>query len=176
MNNYKETISKIILDFKLFLNNFNIKNLGIKMISNLKIRIDGKIFFLEKICEILVLENKIFLLSFKDINLLKNILKKNILENYGFQILKKKNTLELKVPHLSLEFRKKILNILKDEYQIVKELLENKRKEKLFEIKIKHKSLDEIKRLEKIIIQENNNCKTFLKKYFNETSFNILNE
>ncbi|WMC20481.1 MAG: ribosome recycling factor [Candidatus Carsonella ruddii] len=167
---------KILIEFDNSFKKINIKNLGIETLNNLKIKIDKKNIFLKDICLIKNIKEKIFSLYFNDLNQLKKILKNNILENYGFQIINKKTNLELKIPNLSLEFRNNILKILKNEYNFCKDMIENNRKKIFSEIKNNFKSKDDIIYIEKNIDKEIINIKKKLKENFEKKSFKILND
>ncbi|XZR53023.1 MAG: ribosome recycling factor [Candidatus Carsonella ruddii] len=167
---------KILNDFNNSFKYFNIKNLGLETLNNLKIKIEKKNFFLKDICLIKKIEEKNFSLHFNNVDQFKKIIKNNFFENFGFQIIKKKLNLELKIPNLSLEFRNNILKILKEEYLYYKEIIENNRKKIFFEIKNNFKSKNEIIYIEKNIDKEILNIKKKLKEIFEKKSFKILNE
>ncbi|WMC19287.1 MAG: ribosome recycling factor [Candidatus Carsonella ruddii] len=167
---------KILKEFNDSFKNFNIRNLGLETLNNLKIKIEKNFFFLKDICLIKLIEEKKFSLHFNDINQLKKILKNNFFENFGFQIIKKKLNVELIIPNLSLEFRNNILKILKEEYFYYKEIIENNRKKIFFEIKNNFKSKDEINYIEKNIDKEVLKKKKKLKEIFEKKSFKILND
>ncbi|XZR52614.1 MAG: ribosome recycling factor [Candidatus Carsonella ruddii] len=167
---------KILKEFNDSFKNFNIKNLGLETLNNLKIKIEKKIIVLKNICLIKNIKEKVFSLYFNDSNQFKKILKNNIFENYGFQIIKKTPILELKIPNLSLEFRNNILKILKEEYFFYKDIIENNRKKIFFEIKNNFKSKDEIIYIEKNIDKEILIVKKKLKEDFEKKSFKILND
>lgn len=176
ITNEIKNLEKIVNDYFFLFNKFNIKNLGLETINNLKIFINKRYLLIKDICNIKIINEKDFLIYFKKIEYLKIFNKINFFENYGFQIQKKKTYLELKIPKLSLEFRNNILKIIKNEYLNYKELLEFNRKKILINIKKKFKSIEEIKILEKKI---NNEIILFKKKLydnFNKLSFKILNE
>ncbi|XOD39006.1 MAG: ribosome recycling factor [Candidatus Carsonella ruddii] len=176
ITNELKIFKEILYNYEYLFKNFSIKNLGIKTLNNLKFSIDKKYFNLENICIIKNINEKNYLLQFKDSNLLKKIIKNNFFENYGFQIKQMKNNLELTIPNLSLEFRNNILKILKNEYFIHKDNIENNRKKILLNIKKKYKSIEEIKNLEKILNKEILFYKKELKKMFDNLSEKILNE
>ncbi|BFI90841.1 ribosome recycling factor [Candidatus Carsonella ruddii] len=169
-------LEKILKEFNNSFKNFNIKNLGLETLNNLKIRIEKKTFILEEICLIKKIEKKTFSLYFNDLNKLKKILKMNFFENFGFQIKKNKTNLELIIPNLSLEFRNNILKIFKEEYLYYKELIENNRKKILLEIKNNFKSKDDVLYVEKNINKEIINIKKKLSESFEKNSFKILND
>ncbi|ATX33450.1 hypothetical protein CUN91_00580 [Candidatus Carsonella ruddii] len=175
MNNFN-IFQEILNNYNFLFKNFNIKNLGIKTLSNLKININKTYFNLENICIIKNINDNNYLLQFKDTNLLKQIIKKNFFENYGFQIKQSKNNLELIIPKLSVEFRNNVLKILKNEYFIHKDNIENYRKKFLLNIKRNFKSIDEINNLEKKLNKEILFCKNKLKNLFENFSNKILNE
>ncbi|MGP4128088.1 MAG: ribosome recycling factor [Candidatus Carsonella ruddii] len=166
----------ILKEFNDSFKNFNIKNLGLETLNNLKVKIEKKNLFLKDICLIKIIEEKKFSLHFNDLNQFKKISKNNFFENFGFQIIKKKLNLELKIPNLSLEFRNNFLKILKEEYFFYKEIIENNRKKIFFEIKNNFKSKDDINYLEKAIDKEVLNTKKKLKEIFEKKSFKILND
>ncbi|WMC19885.1 MAG: ribosome recycling factor [Candidatus Carsonella ruddii] len=167
---------KILKEFDNSFKKIDIKNLGIDTLNNLKIKIDKQNVLLKDICLIKNIKEKNFSLHFNDLNQLKKILKNNILENYGFQIINKKINLELKIPNLSLEFRNNILKILKEEYNFSKDIIENNRKKIFFEIKNNFKSKTDISYIEKNINKEIINVKKKLKENFEKKSFKILND
>ncbi|WGS66886.1 ribosome recycling factor [Candidatus Carsonella ruddii] len=167
---------KILKEFNDSFKNFNIKNLGLETLNNLKLKMEKKNIFLKDICIIKKIEEKIFSLHFHDLNQFKKIVKNNFFENFGFQITKKKLNLELKIPNLSLEFRNNILKILKEEYYYYKEIIENNRKKIFFEIKNNFKSKNDINYIEKNIDKEILNTKKKLKEIFEKKSFKILND
>ncbi|AFP83876.1 ribosome recycling factor [Candidatus Carsonella ruddii] len=176
INNKKNILNKILINFKKTFENFNIKNLNIETLNNLKIKIDKKNFFLKDICLIKNLEEKKFFLTFENIDYYKKILKINFFENFGFKILKNKNNLELIIPNLSLEFRQNIVKILKNEYLLFKDNIEKHRKNFFLEIKNNFKSKDEIKILEKNIEKEIIIIKEEIKIFFEKKSYKILND
>ncbi|WP_433927818.1 ribosome recycling factor [Candidatus Carsonella ruddii] len=176
ITNEIKVFEKILLNYEYLFKNFSIKNLGIKTLNNLKINFNKKNLSLENICFIKNINEKVFLLEFKDINLFKQIIKNRYFENYGFQIKKIKNNLELTIPNLSLEFRNNILKILKSEFFNHKDMIELNRKKILLIIKKKYKSLEEIKNLEKNLEKNIIHYKKKLKEYFDNFSNKILNE
>ncbi|MBY0585422.1 hypothetical protein K5B08_00750, partial [Candidatus Carsonella ruddii] len=115
-------------------------------------------------------------LQFKDLILLKKIIKKKFFENYGFQIKKIETILELKIPKLSLDFRNNILKILKNEFLNHKDMIEINRKKILLNIKKNYKSIEEIKILEKKLEKNIIFFKKKLEDCFNNFSNKILNE
>ncbi|AFP84068.1 putative ribosome recycling factor [Candidatus Carsonella ruddii HT isolate Thao2000] len=176
ITNKKNILEKIFINFKQECENFNIKNLNIETLNNLKIKLDKKIFFLKDICNIKIIKEKNFFLEFYNNEQFKKILKNNFFENIGFKIILGKNNLNLIIPNLSLEFRNKISNILKNNYLLFKENIENNRKKFIFEIKNNFKSKDEILFLEKNIEKEIFIIKEKLKKYFEKKIYNLLND
>ncbi|AFP83495.1 ribosome recycling factor [Candidatus Carsonella ruddii] len=166
----------IINKFKIVINNFNIKNLNINVFLNFKIKIKKKTFLLSEICEIQKIDQKKFNLIFKDEKIFKEVKNKIFFENYGFIVLKKKLLLEIIIPHLSIEYRNKVLNIIKEEFYSYKNIIENYRKKYLILNKEKYSSIDDIMRNEKIINNNFINLKTNIKNIYEEFVYKNLNE
>ncbi|MGK2931001.1 MAG: ribosome recycling factor [Candidatus Carsonella ruddii] len=169
-------IKKIVNNYFLLFENFNIKNININTINNIKFFSNKNFFFIKDICDIKIISEKKFSLIFKNVVILKNIINSNFFENYGFQILKKKNYIELIIPKLSLEFRKKILLIIKNEFNNYKNIIELKRKKIILNIKKNNKSIDEVNLLEKKLNNEIKKIKLNLISIFEKFCFKILNE
>ncbi|AGS06512.1 ribosome recycling factor [Candidatus Carsonella ruddii] len=176
ITNKIKNIESIVVNYVNEYKNFNIKNLNIETLKKIKIRINKNQFYLENICIIKIINEKTFLLEFNKVEFLKEIMKNNSLINYGFKITKIKNSIELKIPNLSVEFRNKILNILKNEYLINKEKIENYRKKILSEIKNYYKSKEDIILAEKFFLKELFLIKKKFQSIFNNFSNKILNE
>ncbi|MFI4883885.1 MAG: ribosome recycling factor [Candidatus Carsonella ruddii] len=171
-----ENIKKIVNNYFLLFEKFNIKNININTINNIRFFIKKENFILKNICDIKIINEKKFCLIFKDIIIFKKIIKNNFFENYGFQILKQKNYIELIIPKLSLEFRKKVLLIIKNEYNIHKNMIEINRKKIIINIKKNIKSIDELNILEKKLNKEIKEIKLNLINIFKKFCFKILNE
>ncbi|BCG49239.1 ribosome recycling factor [Candidatus Carsonella ruddii] len=169
-------IENIVINYINEYKNFNIKNLNIETLKKIKIKINKNQFYLENICNIKNINEKTFLLEFNKIEFLKETIRNNALTNYGFKITKIKNLIELKIPNLSVEFRHNILNILKNEYSINKEKIENYRKKFLLEIKNYYKSKEDYILAEKIFLKELILIKKKFQSVFNNFSNKILNE
>lgn len=175
MNELK-IFNEILENFKKKFYNFSIKNFSIKNLYNLKVKIDNTFFILEKICLIKQLKERNYLIQFKNENFLKKFLNNNFFEIYGFQVINKKKIIELQIPNLSLEFRKKFINILKNEYLFCKELIEFNRKKFITNFKKNLKSEDEYYRFEKILNKEFNLVKLNLKNFYESLQLKILDE
>ncbi|MGK2912670.1 MAG: ribosome recycling factor [Candidatus Carsonella ruddii] len=174
-NNIKN-IKKIVNNYFLLFENFNIKNININTINNIRFFLNKEFFFIKDICDVKIINEKKFSLIFKDVVIFKKITNSNFFENYGFQILKKKNYIELIIPKLSLEFRKKILLIIKSEFNNYKNIIESKRKKIIIDIKKNNKSFDEINILEKKLDKEIKEIKLNLINIFEKFCYKILNE
>ncbi|AFP84249.1 ribosome recycling factor [Candidatus Carsonella ruddii] len=176
MNDYREKINNYLNLFKEKTIFLNIKNLNTTIFNNFKIKYNNLYYNLSKICFIKSISKKKFLLTFNDQKILSYIVKSKYFENYGFNILKIKNEIELNVPNISSEFRNNFLKIIKQEYFYFIEIIENLRKKELLNIKTKSISKNEIIRLEKIIKNDfikykiifKNELDIMLNKIFNE--------
>lgn len=176
ITNSINNIKKIINNYEFLFNKFSVKNLGIDTINNLKIFLDKKFISIKEICDVKIINEKKFLINFKNIEYYKKIIKNNFFENYGFQILKKKNFLELTIPKLSLEFRNNILKIVKKEFINHKDLIEINRKKILNDIKKNIKCIEDLKIYEKILNKEIIILKLNLQNIYQKILFKILNE
>ncbi|AFP83685.1 putative ribosome recycling factor [Candidatus Carsonella ruddii CS isolate Thao2000] len=166
----------ILKQFKNIINNFNIKNLNINVFSNFKIKIKKNIFLLSEICEIQKIEEKKFNFIFKDEKIFKEIKNKIFFENYGFIVIKKKISLEITIPNLSIEYRNKVLNIIKEEFSFYKNKIENYRKKFLILNKEKYSSIDDVIRNEKLINNNFIKLKTNIKNIYEDFIYKNLNE
>ncbi|MFI4870086.1 MAG: ribosome recycling factor [Candidatus Carsonella ruddii] len=171
-----ENIKKIVNNYFLLFEKFNIKNINVNTINNIRFILKKENFLIKNICDIKIINEKKFFLTFKNIIIFKKIIKNNFFENYGFQILKQKNYIELIIPKLSLEFRKKILLIIKNEYNNHKNMIEINRKKIIIDIKKNNKSIDEFNILEKKLNKEIKEIKLNLINIYNKFCFKILNE
>ncbi|MFI4878664.1 MAG: ribosome recycling factor [Candidatus Carsonella ruddii] len=174
-NNIKN-IKKIVDNYVLLFEKFNIKNININTINNIRFFFNRENFLIKDICDVKIINEKKFSLIFKDIIIFKKIIKSNFFENYGFQVLKKKNLIELIIPKLSLEFRKKIILIIKNEFNNHKNIIESNRKKIIINIKKNNKSIDEINILEKKLNKEVKEIKLNLINVYENFCFKILNE
>ncbi|MFI4913470.1 MAG: ribosome recycling factor [Candidatus Carsonella ruddii] len=174
-NNIKN-IKKIVDNYFLLFEKFNIKNINIDTINNIRFFLNKENFLIKDICEITIINDKKFSLFFKNIIILKKIIKSNFFENYGFQVLKQKNCIELIIPKLSLEFRNKILLIIKNEFNNHKNMIELSRKKIIINIKKNNKSIDKINILEKNLDKQIKEIKLNLINIFKKNCFKILNE
>ncbi|XRA05443.1 MAG: ribosome recycling factor [Candidatus Carsonella ruddii] len=174
-NNIKN-IKKIVNNYFLLFEKFNIKNINIDTIKNIRFFLNKENFLIKDICEITIINDKKFSLVFKDIIIFKKIIKNNFFENYGFQVLKQKNYIELIIPKLSLEFRNKILLIIKNEFNNHKNMIELNRKKIIINIKKNNNSIDNINILEKKLNKEIKEIKLNLTNIFKKNCFKILNE
>ncbi|MFI4883719.1 MAG: ribosome recycling factor [Candidatus Carsonella ruddii] len=171
-----ENVKKIVNNYFLLFEKFNIKNININTINNIRFFLGKENFLIKDICDIKIINEKKFFLIFKNIIIFKKIIKNNFFENYGFQVLKQKNYMELIIPKLSLEFRKKILLIIKNEFNNYKNMIEINRKKILINIKKNNNSIDESNILEKKLNKEIKEIKLNLTNIFKKFCFKILNE
>ncbi|MGK2916005.1 MAG: ribosome recycling factor [Candidatus Carsonella ruddii] len=171
-----ENIKKIVNNYFLLFEKFNIKNININTINNIRFFLNKENFLIKNICDIKIINEKKFCLIFKDAVVFKKIIKNNFFENYGFQVLKQKNYINLIIPKLSLEFRKKILLIIKNEFNNHKNMIETNRKKIILYIKKNNKSIDELNILEKKLNKEIKEIKLNLINIYKKFCFKIIND
>ncbi|BAF35053.1 hypothetical protein CRP_022 [Candidatus Carsonella ruddii PV] len=176
MSNYQIKIKNYLNLFKEKAFFINIKNLNIEIFNNLKIKYNNSYINLRELCSIKNIDKKKFLFIFNDQKILLYLIKSKYFENFGFNILKKKTTIELLVPNISREFRINFLKIIKQEYEYFIEILESLRKKELLHIKIQNISKDEILRQEKVIKNDFINYKKLFKNELENISNKIFND